>query len=136
MSVLHGCVELIFGEPPAGTDVLWRATFQRYSYCVDPDREEYAVTAPYLRLTWYKVDRRTPKGAYLKPEFCPEDGRGLILLSSKRRFASNTKEEAIEHLRQKRIRQIKILTGQLQRAEQELRLAEYVQKAGADHGVL
>ncbi|SHH04100.1 hypothetical protein [Bradyrhizobium erythrophlei] len=58
-----------FGRAPAGTDVLWRCEAKRYSYCIDPDADRYGVTDPRIEITWWRVDRRTPKGAWAAGRF-------------------------------------------------------------------
>lgn len=105
-----------FGKPPANTDVLWRCTAERYSYVVDYEADIYAITDPRLEMRWYKVEKRTPKGAWLSDRF--------VLLTANKRYACNTEEEAIESFIARRKRQIQILEGQLRKAKADLALTE------------
>lgn len=104
------------GKPPEGRDVLWRCQAQSYSYIIDADREEYGVTSPRLELRWYSVDRRTPKGAWVCGEF-------QLLTAFKKKF-SETEEDAINDFKARKRKQIRIVTNQLRRAQQELSLTE------------
>jgi hypothetical protein len=102
------------GEPPPGVDVLYRAEAVRYSYIIDADADRYGVSFPVLKIHWYRVTKRTPKGAWIE--------KGFILLSARKKWACNTKEEAIESFRVRRKRQIGILLSQLRRAQEDLSL--------------
>jgi hypothetical protein len=102
------------GKPPEGVDALWRCEAQSYSYVIDADREEYGVTDPRLEMRWYPVDRRTPKGAWVCGEF-------QLLTAFKKKF-SESEEGAIRDFKARKNKQIKILSRQLGRAEQELAL--------------
>lgn len=102
------------GKPPKGVDVLWRCQAQRYSIVVDADADIYGVTPPELQMWWYKVRKRTPKGAWIQDRF--------VLLTANKRYACNTEQEAIDSFRARKLRQIKILEGQLRYAQQELDL--------------
>jgi hypothetical protein len=103
-----------FGSPPEGVDVLWRCEAKRYSVVIDPEAERYGVTDPRLEVTWWRVDRRTPKGAWAAGRF--------VLLSAYRKWACNTEEEAIASFIARKRKQIRILSSQLKRAEAELAL--------------
>ena len=103
-----------FGPAPEGEDVLWRCEAKRYSVCVDPDRDEYSVTPPRLEMTWWRVDRRTPKGAWACGKF--------VLLTATKKWACETEEKALESFKARKRRQIAILQGNLQLAESELAL--------------
>ena len=107
------------GEPPEGVEVLWRAEARRYSYVIDADAELYGTSAPRLELWWHRVKRWTPRGARLN------NGKYVNLDKniSRREWASRTKEEAVESFIARRRRQISLLQGQLNYAEQELALA-------------
>lgn len=113
-----------WGHPKEGADVLWRVEAKSYSYVIDPDREEYGVTAPRLELHWYPVTRRTPCGAWAADRF--------VLLTATKRFACNTVEEALESFRQRRRRQVRILTNQLKTAQYELDMVEGVIRGRRD----
>lgn len=105
----------IFGQPPEGMDVLWRVEACRYSYTIDADTDTYGVTDPRLEITWYKVLKRTPKGARLADRF--------ILLSATKRWACNTEQEALASFVARKNKQISILTHRLRAAEKDLALA-------------
>jgi hypothetical protein len=103
-----------WGKPPEGKAVVWRVEAKRYSYVINADCEEYGITSPVLEAVWAEPDRYTPKGFWVFGQF--------TLAKAKRRKWSNTVDEALEHFRQRRIKQIKILKGQLAYAEFELAL--------------
>jgi hypothetical protein len=105
------------GKPPEGEDVLWRCEAKSYSYIIDADREEYGVTTPRLELWWWEIERRTPKGAWL----CT--GEFQLLTAFKKKY-SETEEDAINDFKARKRRQIRIVTNQLRRAQQELALTE------------
>ncbi|AEI71029.1 hypothetical protein [EBPR siphovirus 2] len=111
------------GQPPEGQDVLWRCEAKRYSYVVDADREEYGVTDPRLELRWFRVAKRTPKGAHVAYA-TTEAGGTYVGLSRNKAFARNTIDEAVRDFKERRKRQIAILKGQLSRARYELALTE------------
>jgi hypothetical protein len=72
-------------------------------------------------LSKYKVLRRTPKGAWIEDLGGLFSDRRFVLLSARKRFAAPTVEEAIESYKARKARQIKILNGQIRRAEEALR---------------
>jgi hypothetical protein len=104
------------GKPPEDLDVLWRCEAQSYSYVIDADADRYGVTDPRLELRWYPVDRRTPKGAWVCGQF-------QRLTAFKKKF-SETEEDAINDFKARKRKQIRIVTNQLRRAQQELSLTE------------
>ncbi len=108
-----------FGHPHEGADVLWRCEAKRYSHIIDIDREEYSVTEPRLELTYYYVNSRTEKGAWIREDL---SWARFINLSHNKAFARNTVDEAVKDFIARRKRQIAILEGQLQRAQRELNL--------------
>lgn len=103
-----------WGQPPADVDVLWRVEAKRYSCIIDADADLYGVTDPVLEAHWYKVKRRTPKGAWLDWRF--------ILLTATKRYACSTVEEAVASFKARRVRQIAILEGRLSVARRDLEL--------------
>lgn len=121
------------GQPPEGVDVLWRCDARSYSYVIDADREEYGSTPPRIELEWAEIERRTPKGAYLKHEY--RDGftwrRYVPLFARNRRFAS-TPAEALADFIGRRKRQHYILNRQLRRCDYELELAQSIELKGDD----
>ncbi len=114
-------VELPWGQPPIGVEVLWRVEAKRYSYVVDADADIYGVTDPVLELHWYRV-RHWTKGGNARLE------NGKLVLFDKfitrRRWACRTPEEALASLIARRRRQERILLGQLQGVRAELAMAE------------
>jgi len=105
-----------YGPAPKDVDVLWRCEAKRYSVVIDPDTDLYGVTDPRLEIRWHKVIRRTPKGAWLGDRF--------VLLTARKRWATNTEDEAIESFIARKHRQIEILKGKLKRAEADLALTK------------
>jgi SRSO17 transposase len=105
-----------FGQPPKGMDVLWRCEAKRYSICLDPEAERYGSSAPQLEVTWWKVDKRTSKGAWVCGKF--------VLLTARKQWASNTEQEAIASFIARKNRQISILTAQLVAAKADLALTQ------------
>jgi hypothetical protein len=112
-----------FGQPPEGVDVLWRCEAKRYA-SFDEDGDVTYISDPKLEVRWYKVNRRTPKGAWINGHWAGEIwSKGeLVTLSRNKAFARNTVDEAVKDFIARRKRQIAILQGQLQRAERELNL--------------
>lgn len=108
--------------PPKGVDVLWRAEPRRYSYVVDSEREIYGTSDPQLHLFYYEVKHRTPCGARLFYE------NKFVNLKATKRFACNTRKEAVESLIARRKRQVGILGKQFEQAQMELLLAEKAYK--------
>lgn len=105
-----------FGPTPADTDVLFRCEARRYSVVIDADLDHYGVTDPQLEMTWWRVDKRTPKGAWV--------GGRFILLTAIKRWACETEEEALASFIARKRKQIRILSHNLKKAEAELALAE------------
>jgi hypothetical protein len=105
-----------FGQPPDGVDVLWRCEAKRYSYVIDADSDQYGVTSPRLEMSWWRVSRRTPKGAWTHGHF--------VLLTARKKWACQTQEDAIASFIARKNRQIAILTAQLRRATDELELTK------------
>ena len=103
------------GPVPAGTPVLWRCEAKRYSVCIDPDRDVYGTTPPRLEMSWWTIDRATPKGAWVCGRF--------VLLTATKRWACPTEEEALGSFTARKRKQIRILSTQLSRAEADLALA-------------
>jgi hypothetical protein len=108
-------VHYSFGPAPAGVDVLWRCEAKRYSVVIDADADIYGVSDPRLEMTWWRIDRRTPKGAWVGGQF--------IRLTAFKRWACNTEEEAFASFIARKKKHIAILSSQLRRAEADLALA-------------
>jgi len=78
----------------------------------------YGTSDPELVLRKYTVIRRTPKGAWIR-----EYGRDrFVLLTARKRFACNTKDEALESFIARKEAQIRKLRGQLKKAKADLAL--------------
>ena len=105
-----------FGQPPEGVDVLYRCEAKRYSVVIDADADRYGVSAPRLEVTWWRVDHRTPKGAWVAGRF--------VLLTAFKKWAAETEAEAIRDFVARKRKQIRILATQLQRAERDLALTQ------------
>ncbi|MHC2552431.1 hypothetical protein [Bradyrhizobium elkanii] len=105
-----------FGPAPEGKDVLWRCEAKRYSVVIDPDADRYGVTPPRLEMTWWLVDHRTPKGAWVCGKF--------VLLTATKKWACETEEQALESFKARKRKQIGILTAQLAYAQRQLALTE------------
>jgi hypothetical protein len=104
-----------FGPTPPDTDVLFRCEAKRYSVCIDPDADQYGVTDPRLEMTWWRVEKRTPKGAWVCGRF--------VLLSATKRWACETEEEALASFIARKRKQIRILSHNLSRAQADLALS-------------
>jgi hypothetical protein len=105
-----------FGHPPEGMDVLWRCEAKRYSVVIDADADRYGVTPPRLEMTWWQVNRRTDKGAWIGGKF--------VLLTAVKKWACNTQEDALESFKARKRKQIRLLTAQLTYARRQLALTE------------
>jgi hypothetical protein len=87
----------------------------RYSVVLDADSDLYGTSGPFLEMRWYRVTKRTAKGAWL-------DQRFVLLDTDRKKWACSTEADATESFRSRRQLQIKILTMRLRRAEEELNL--------------
>lgn len=115
--------------------ILYRAEARSYAYCVDPDYDEWASTAPKLVIDEYEVLRWTPNGATLK--VMSGARHKWVDLTGDRQWASRTREEAIDQFRLRRERQMYVLKRQLARAEYERQLAITASQPPSDRaGVL
>jgi hypothetical protein len=109
-----------WGGPPPDTDVMWRCEARRYSVVIDYETERYGSSDPVIEMHWYRVKKRTPSGARLdNGKFVYTDKR-----ITAREWASATPAAALESFKERRRRQIGILTHQLRAAEIELALTE------------
>jgi hypothetical protein len=97
-----------FGLPPQGMDVLWRCQVRTYSVIVDAEREEYSTKSE-LEIIWFKVLKRTEKSIQIKDI----GGARFLRINTTRKYACETREEAIQSFIEKKKRQIEILIGQL-----------------------
>lgn len=106
------------GMPLDNCDALWRVEAKRYCVAIDPDRDKYGVSDPELQAWWYRVKRRTAKGAWINLGGMEK----FVLLTANKRFACNTVAEALESFKARKNRQVAILKRQLAHAEADLAL--------------
>jgi hypothetical protein len=109
-----------WGPAPEGIDVLWRAegTYKEpgYSFSLNASRKHYV----HLDLYWYKIIKRTPRGAWIQVGF----DKKFILLNARRKWAHETKADALESFRHRKLNQIAILKHQLFVAKEALKSAK------------
>ncbi len=104
-------------------EVLYRAEAISYSYCLDPEREEYGSTAPQIELVAYAVQRWTEHGVTLRDVMSGSRQKWVDLRPGAKQWASRTGREAVEQLKARRQRQLYVLNRQLECAKWELALA-------------
>lgn len=117
-------------------DVLYRYEDVHYSRGVD--QFDNPLTGGHIRiqLREYLVLKRTPKGAWIKgcwtwrgmmpmpgKETRRDQGERFVLLSARKRFAAETKEQALDDYKARKRRQAGILRARLIAAEQALHAA-------------
>jgi len=102
-----------FANPSPALDVLWRAEVHVYSICIDSEANRYGTSSPRVDLMWFEVTKRTPKGAWINHS----GAKKFVNLQARKRFATPSKEEALESLSCRLSRQITILQTQLARAQ-------------------
>ena len=73
-----------------------------------------------VTLRAYKIIKRTPKGAWIQ-DFCR---KRFVRLTARKKFACETREEALESFRARKRRQIRILQEQIGHARSALSRAE------------
>ena len=105
------------GKPADPRQVLWRCEDKVYSVVIDAEAEIFGTSTPRLEMWWHPVARWTPKGAWVSGKF--------VLLTAEKKWACRTEEEAIESLRQRRLKQARILRKRLEQAEFVLKLIEH-----------
>jgi hypothetical protein len=103
---------------PQDQPCLIRCEAKRYSYTIDADLDLYGVSFPKLEYHYYPIIKRTPKGAWINVYSIPK----FVLLSANKKFACETVEQAEKSFKQRKLRQIRILNGQLKRAKEDLSL--------------
>jgi len=97
----------------------------RYSWGVD--EWENALPGHDLKvyLRSYKIIKRTRKGIWIKLfKYSPLEDKKFVNLTSRKKFACLTKEEAIDSFIARKKRQTLILNGQLKDANEALEMAE------------
>jgi hypothetical protein len=80
--------------------------------------------ATQLSLRQYEVIRKTPKGLWI----CDGGVERFVLNEGRKRFAVETRDEALKDFKARKWAQVRILKANLERAESELREA-------VDHGI-
>jgi hypothetical protein len=96
---------------------LYRYNDTAVSETVDAEMEVYA-TGVMLSLWQYPVLSRTPKGVWIDTG-CNE--RRWVNLNSKKQFASATKEEALDHFKARKARQLHIYRSRVKYVKMVLR---------------
>jgi hypothetical protein len=86
----------------------------------------YKILKTTLKGIWVVPDWYTPRGDFTEDKMLAR----FVLLSAKKKFACYSKEEALESFQTRKKRQIKILKGQLDRAEKALEISEEIQSQG------
>lgn len=109
-------------------EFLIRCEAQRYSVAVDTEHEIYDTSPPKLLYSKFKILRRTPKGAWIVRIFGDQK---FVLLSARKQFASETKEEALDQFRHRKLSQVRTLSARLRCAKEDLELAKRTQAAAA-----
>jgi len=96
----------------------------RYSYVTNAEYDEYGTTDSRLELFAFPVKRFTKHGATLNNIWNSGRNRWVDLRPSAKQWASRTAVDAIEHFINRRHRQLYVLGKQIERARNELLLAE------------
>ncbi len=110
-------------------EVFYRYDAIIYSGGLDEFDNPLGVGTTSLRLSRYRVVRRTPKGVWVDGGFFKEK---FVLLSARKKFACPTKKEAAVSFAARKKRQIGLLENQLRTARQALELI--AQEAAKDDG--
>jgi hypothetical protein len=87
-----------------------------YRYEVDAFETMFSGIKYELKLREFPIIKRTPRGAWIYGY----TGKRFVNLGARKQFACATEPEAKESFIRRKERQIKILKGQLKRAEQGL----------------
>jgi hypothetical protein len=130
--------------PPEGTgEFLYRYEDVHYSRGVDMRDNPLPGGHVRVELREYPIMRRTPKGAWIREcwtwsasiplpgqESRQDRGERFVLLNARKRFAAETKEDALVDYKARKRKQIKILKARLRAAEVALMSAECPTKEG------
>jgi hypothetical protein len=111
-----------WGPVPEGVEVLWRAegTYRERSFSnfsLNTKGSHYV----HLDLYWFKIIKRTPRGAWIQVN---HNDKKFILLNARRKWAHETKADALESFRHRKLHQIAILKHQLFVAKEALKSAK------------
>lgn len=99
-----------------------------YSFGLDQFDDPIPGYRMELGLTEYEIVKRTPKGAWIRyPLFSLyEDEKKFVLLTARKKFACETKEEALKSFAARKNRQIAILEAKLKVAKEALQRANHM----------
>lgn len=102
---------------------LYRYEAQRYSVVIDAEMEIYGSTAPKLKLRKYPISHITPKGKWIGWN----GGKWRwVNDTSRKRYAHDTKEEALLAYKIRKTRYVKHCEARLRCAKEELELMNHV----------
>lgn len=108
----------VAGVKDLGLGLLYRCEAKRYSYIIDADLDMYGTTPPRLEFREYPIIKRTPKGAWIDIY----GKKRFVLLTARKKFACDTREDAIRSFIARKERQIRILNRQLYDAREDMAL--------------
>lgn len=103
---------------------LYRYEAQSYSMVIDAQLEIYGSTGPKLELREYPIVAITPKGKWIG-WFGSKDR--WVSDTSRKRFAHETKEDALKAYKIRKERYVKHCEARLERAKKELLLVDRVE---------
>ena len=109
---------------PETDDVLYRYELATYSNGLDMFGEPLPRHITKIVLYKYRVLRRTPKGAWI--DYFNDRGKRFVLLTARKQYATNTKEEAKQQFIHRTTRYISILQSRLADRIDGLKLIEKV----------
>lgn len=113
-------MERTLGE--MGGKKFYRYESVRYSVTIDPDREIYGISMPKLVLHEYRMHSETPKGYWIG--YMAFGGKERwISKTSKKRYAHETKEAALEAYKKRKEAYVRHCKERLKRAQEDLALA-------------
>lgn len=118
-------------------EVLYRYEDVHYSRGVDEYDDPLPGGHVRVELREYPILKRTPKGAWIKEcwawsatlsfpgeESRRERGEKFVLLTARKRYAAETKEQALDDYRYRKCRQLRILKAKLRSVESALEAAD------------
>lgn len=108
---------------PETDDVLYRYEETYYSLGCDEYGDPYPGHTIKVHLNYYKVLKRTPKGAWIEYWKNP-NGKKFVNLTARKKFACDNEEDAKESFIARKNRQIKILKSQLKNAREALAIMQ------------
>jgi hypothetical protein len=113
-------------EPPTEpVEYLYRYEDRTYSLGLNQFDDPLPGYTLKVELQEYRIIKRTPQGAWIVyGSWSMHTPKRFVLLSARKRFACETKEEALESFKARKRKQIKILKAQLKRAEMALSSAD------------